>query len=304
MDLRLLEIFCSVYQERSFSRAADKLHLTQPTVSEHIRTLEEQFNVKLFDRLGKSIQPTKAGELLYSYGRQVLELKRAAVEGMKKFLNRLEGELVIGASTIPGEYILPRIIAAFHREHAGVEVVLRISDTKGVTSWLLAGEVEAGFVGARIDDHSLAFEEFASDRLVLAVPNQREWRQVSSISLDKLREKPLVIREPGSGTRAMFERQLAQHGYSLDDFKVVAVVGSTNAVKEAIKAGIGVSVLSSLAVRGELASRLFKQVQIKEIKSPRRSFYIAVDKRRLASPICQAFLEYVRRARQEQRVGA
>jgi DNA-binding transcriptional LysR family regulator len=292
MDLRLVEIFCCVYEQQSFSRAAKKLYLTQPTVSDHIKTLEEYFGTRLFDRLGKSIQPTKAGEVLYGYGKKLLDVKKAAIEGMKSFLQRLEGELLVGASTIPGEYILPALIHKFRKRYSGISVLVKISDTRGVLAALTEGTIELGFVGAQVGNSHLEFKRFASDELILVAARAGSWQSVHSMRLGDLKEQPLIIREPGSGTRMMFEKTLSAHGYDLRDFNVVAQIGSTNGIKEAVKAGIGLSVLSSRSVEEDLQSRKLKNIVLRDVKKLPRDFFIVSDKRKFKTPICQAFLDF------------
>jgi DNA-binding transcriptional LysR family regulator len=293
MDLRLLEIFCCVYEEKSFSKAAQRLHLTQPTISGHIKSLEEYFGAPLFDRLGREIKPTRAGRLLYEHGRQIVEIKKLTMEGMGRFLNRLEGQLQLGASTIPGEYLLPPIIGRFREAHRHVQVSLMISDTKAIIKDVEDGRIEIGFVGARVPDRSLTFSEFAKDQLILVAPTTPRWKQTSVISLDELKKEPLLIREPGSGTRIMFERKLDELGHHLEEFNVVAELGSTTAVKEAIKAGIGVSILSHLAVQTELAARLMKPIRLREIQTLEREFFAVVNAKRTRSPLCEVFLEHM-----------
>jgi DNA-binding transcriptional LysR family regulator len=294
MDLRLLEIFCCVYEERSFSKAAQRLYLTQPTVSGHIKSLETYFGTPLFDRLSREIKPTRAGELLYEHGRRIVEMKKAMTERMGRFLNRLEGRLHLGASTIPGEYLLPPIVGQFRQAFPEVQVSLRISDTKAIIQDVEEGRVELGFVGARVSDRHLEFKKFAADRLILVVPHTPKWEKTKSISLQELLSEPLVIREPGSGTRIMFERKLEALGYTLEDFNVVAQLGSTTAIKEAIKAGVGVSILSHLAVKTELAASLVSEVRIREVKTLERDFFTVVNTRRIRSPLCEAFLEHIK----------
>jgi DNA-binding transcriptional LysR family regulator len=292
MDLRLLEIFCCVFEERSFSKAARRLYLTQPTVSGHIKSLEEYFGARLFDRLGREIKPTRAGQLLYEHGHEIVRMKRAMTERMSRFLNRLEGRLHLGASTIPGEYLLPPLVGQFRDAFPHVQVTVKISDTKGVVDDVEDGRVELGFVGARVADQHLEFKSFASDRLILVVPRTPAWRKRKSVSLPDLVREPLVIREPGSGTRIMFERKLHELGHRLDEFNVVAELGSTTAVKEAIKAGVGVSILSHLSVKTELEAAIVREVRIAEIETIERSFFTVVNTKRLKSPLCEAFLEH------------
>lgn len=293
MDLRLLEVFCCVYEERSFSRAAQRLHLTQPTISGHIKSLEEYFGTPLFDRLGREIKPTRAGELLYEHGHQIIDMKRRTIEGMHRFLGRLEGDLHLSTSTIPGEYLLPSMIGRFRKRYPHIRVAMTISDTRAVIAQVERGDIEIGIVGARVNNSALRFREFATDRLILVAPRTARWDGIRVLSLDQLKREPLLIREPGSGTRIVFERTLAQHGYQMEDFNIVAQLGSTTAIKEAIKANVGLSILSHLAVRTEMAAGLMKAIRIREIKRLERHFFIVTNLRRTRSPLSEAFLEFL-----------
>lgn len=293
MDLRLLEIFCAVYEERSFSRAARRLGLKQPTISGHVKALETHFGISLFDRLGREIAITRAGELLYERGRRIVELKREVAEEMDHFLDRLEGQMVVGASTIPGEYLLPGLVGDFHRAHPRLRVRIHIGDTRSVAEGVASGRYEAGFVGARMGPSSLLYERFAADRLVLIVPPEPRWRGVETISLAALGRERFVWREPGSGTRLALERRLAELGVAADVFEMVAELGSTTAVKEAVKAGVGCAFLSDLAVRTELAAGVVHQVAVDELGTLGRDFFAVVDGRRSCSPICRLFLDSV-----------
>src|SRR5438309_2374744 len=210
LDLALLEVFCTVYEEGSFSKAALKLRLTQPTVSGHVKNLEGAVGARLLDRLPRNVVPTEAGKILYRRGRSILNEKDAAIRELGKFFNCVEGSLTVCASTVPGEYLLPRLIAEFHAKYRGVSVELQISDSKVVCNKVLAGTSELGFVGARFDTVGLEFRQFASDTLNLIVPNNDEWKGVASITLDDLAKKPFLSRERGSGTRVTFERAVGR----------------------------------------------------------------------------------------------
>jgi len=291
MDLKLLEIFCCVFEEKSFSKAALRLELAQPTISGHIKSLETYFGTSLFDRLGREVQPTRAGELLYSQGRQIIDLKRSVIEGMQRYLDRLEGQIRVAASNIPGEYLLPRFLGRFRELNPRIQVQVVISDSQQVIEGVWQGRYEIGFVGARPTQPGLKFERFASDRLVLVVPPTPAWEGVDSVSLIELARKPLLLREPGSGTRLMLEQRLHEHGYRFVDFYVVAELGSTAAIKEAVKAKVGCSILSELAIQTELAAGLLRTVRIHELGTIERDFFWVIDPRRTASQLCDIFLE-------------
>lgn len=290
LDLSLIEIFCIVYEEGSFSRAASKLQLSQPTVSGHIKNLEDCIGARLFDRLPRQAMPTHAGKILYRRGRAILDEKYAAVQELNKFLNCVEGSLTISASTIPGEYLLPQIIASFRMKYPGVNVELQISDSEDVCQRVLSGKAELGFVGTRFEAVGLGFRHFASDTLALIVPNSEEWGSIKSLTLEELSLKPFLSRENGSGTRTTFEKAI---GPALDNFNVIASFGSTNAIKEALKAGLGVSVLSLLAVNSEIARGEFKTVEIKGGGPLHREFFMVINTSLTTSPIADAFVECV-----------
>lgn len=290
LDLNLVEIFCHVYEEGNFSRAAQKLHLTQSTVSGHIKNLEKYIGARLFDRLPRRIVPTQAGQILYRRGRSILDEKEATIWELKNLLNCTEGSLTICGSTIPSEYLLPQIIVKFHARFPGVRIQLRISDSQTTCNEVLSGKVELGFAGAKLEAVGLEFHLFAADELVLAVPNTQEWRGITSITPDLLATKPFLAREAGSGTRIGFEKQ---SGLTLDDFNVVGYFNSANAIKEALRAGLGVSVLSLLAIKSEIASGELNTVQIEGIGKIQRDFFAVINKKLTPSPIAAAFLDCV-----------
>ena len=294
MDLRLLEIFCRVYAERSFSRAAKDLHLTQPTISAHVKELEESIGTPLFNRLGREIQPTEAGRHLYEHAQEIVTLKRSIIESMAAFLGRVEGVLTVGASSVPGECLLPRLMTGFHAAHPAVRTRLRISDSGDTLDDLRHGDVELAVVGSSASDSDLHFEPFASDRLVLAVPATTTWTPKSRVSLRQLRHLPLLLRESGSGTRTALETALAEKGIALEEMNVAAELGSLGAIKDAVRQGYGVSFISEIAIRPEQEAGLLRTARVHGLGTIKRTYYTAVNGRRALSPLTRAFLEYVR----------
>lgn len=294
MDLRLLEIFCRVYTERSFSRAAKDLHLTQPTISAHVKELEESIGTTLFNRLGREIQPTEAGRHLYEHAQELVTLKRSIAESMATFLGRVEGVLTVGASSVPGEYLLPRLMTGFHTAHPSVLTRLRISDSGDTLDDLRHGDVELAVVGSSASDSDLHFEPFASDSLVLAVPAARAWKNRSRVTLRQLRDLPLLVRESGSGTRTALETALAAKQITFEDLNVAAELGSLGAIKEAVRQGYGVSFVSELAIRADHEAGLLRTARVDGLGTIKRTYYTAVNGRRALSPLTRAFLQYVR----------
>jgi len=292
MDLRRLEVFVKVAELRSFSRAADALFLTQPTVSEHIRGLEDDLGVPLFDRLGRGATPTPAGELLLGYARRVLALTREARQAIEQFQGRLTGELVVGGSTIPGEYVLPALIGQFKAKYPEISISLRVGDSRQVCEWLEQGAVEIGVVGAPPGSRALAARELMADAMVVVVPADHPWASRGTVTLADLRDEPLVLRERGSGSREALERAIAQAGLGLSAFRIAGEMGSTQAVKQAVRAGIGIAVVSRRAVEDECRARLLVCVKVADLPVS-RSFHLVTHRERTRSPLAQAFLEFL-----------
>lgn len=292
MDLHQIEIFCTLIKLRSFSRTAEALYLTQPTVSGHIKNLETELGIKLLDRLGKRVVPTEAGDILFRHGLILLDERDRTKQEIEKLSGRVGGVLRIGGSTIPGAYILPSLIGAFKRQHASVTVQLTIDDTAKVTEAVINGELCIGVVGARISEPQLETHAFLSDELVVAVPSNHRWAGKKNITLDALKTEPFILRERGSGTLRIMRERLEKSGFSMADLDVVATVGSSDAVRQSVKAGLGVSILSIRALKDDIDAGRLAAVRISGVKFERR-FSVILLKGRSRSPLCKAFLDFV-----------
>jgi len=290
-DLRQLEIFCRVVEQGSFTRAAAEVHLAQASVSERVANLERAVGARLLDRLGRKAVPTVVGQRLFERAVSLLAAKRAVCLEIEELLGVETGTLVIGASTIPGEYILPAQIARFRRRYPGVLVRVLAGDSSGVAEMVARGEVELGFVGSVSGIESVRFEPLWDDRLVLAVPPRHRLARRRTVRLDELRGEPFVMREPGSGTRQTAERALrepaAASGFELE---VVAELGSTAAVKQAVIQGLGLSIISRRSLDIEIAARAIRALEIAGL-SLDRHVYLAFDERRTRSPLGARFAD-------------
>lgn len=293
MDIHRLMIFCKVIDLQSFTRAAEALSLTQPTVSEHIRTLEESLGEKLVDRLGREVLPTPAGKVLYRYAREMIQLRDKAVQAIGKFKGNLSGSLQVGASTIPGTYILPRLIGKFKASFPSIQISLKIGSSGEIVQQIIDGRVEFGIIGAKWDEKRILLEEIYSDELILAIYKGHPWEGRKDVQLEELADMPFVLRERSSGTRMVMVRALDDAGFSPSLLNVVAEMGSTEAVREAVKARIGISIISSYAVKEDIERKSLCTASLKEI-CIRRSFFLAQRKNRELSPLCSAFLEHLR----------
>lgn len=292
-DLRQLEIFRNVVELKSFSKAADAVFLAQASVSERIANLESMVGTRLLDRLGRQVVPTRAGELLYKHAVLLLEMKKTTSLEMQDFLGMKRGEVHIGGSTIPGEYILPKVIGRFHEKYPLVSVNLTIADTRKIEERVLDSNLELGVVGSKSSHRSLIHHKLWKDELVLAVPAKHRWAEKEEISLKNIFKEPFILREAGSGTLKIMEDYLKTSGsIDVDSLNVMARFGTSTAVKEGIKAGLGVSILSSRAIDTELKTGILKALKIKDL-SMSRSFYLIRDRRKIASPLCQAMLDFL-----------
>jgi DNA-binding transcriptional LysR family regulator len=292
MDFRQLEVFAKVVETRSFSRAAEGLRLTQSTISEHVRLLEEEIGARLFDRLGRETVPTRPGELLYGYAQRLLALRTDAQQALQQFLGHISGVLTVGASTIPGEYVLPPLIGRCREKFPQVTLALQIADTRGIVEAVLDGRVEIGVVGARPEHRTLHAVELMPDELVVVVPPGHPWFGRRLVTLEELTPEPLIVRESGSGSRQALETALDEAGLGLGGLRVIAEMGSTSAIKQAVKAGVGVSVMSKRAVEEECRHGLLWCVKIRDLRFTRH-FYVVTHTGRSRSPLCQAFLDFL-----------
>lgn len=303
MDIRRLEVFCKVVELRSFSRAAEASLLSQPTVSEHIRILEETFGERLLDRLGREALPTPAGTILYDYARRILHLRDEAVQALERFRGKLAGTLVLGASTIPGAYLLPPRIEAFHARHPDCRIVLRISGTARIAREILEGQLELGLVGARPKEGALEAQEMFGDELLLAVWPGHPWEGRSSVSPEELTGPPFILREAGSGTREATEQAMRQAGIDPARLSLVAEMGSNEAVRECVKGRLGISFLSSLALAEDLRRGALVAVPVEGMRIG-RSFFLVRRRNRELTPLAQAFFQNLGERGEKAPLGA
>jgi DNA-binding transcriptional LysR family regulator len=281
---RELEIFSKVVELESFSKAAKKVFLAQASVSERIANLEKKVGTRLLDRLGRKVIPTAAGELLYKHAVLLLDMKDTAQLEIERFLGLEQGEISLGGSTIPGEYILPNLIGKFSERYPHLLVQLSIADSKKIENLILTGQLEIGVIGSKSSHPNLLCQKLWEDELVLAVPADHQWANRKSVSIEEMRKTPFIIREDGSGTLKKLNSYLNKSGESIDSaFSVVARFGSSTAIKEGIKSGLGLSILSVRAIETELKAGLLKSLKVRGFEMSRH-FFLIRNKLRIASP--------------------
>jgi DNA-binding transcriptional LysR family regulator len=294
LDLRKLEVFYWVAELGSFSLAAAHLKLRQPTVSAHVHELELRVGGKVLNRIGGEVVPTALGQMLMERAKSLLAFKRETLSALDDFHGRIKGELPVGGSNIPGEYILPSKLGAFMRKFPEVKPVLRIGDSAQIIKAVVEGQVELGFVGFKSSDPQLSFQRLWKDEMVLVVPRNHPWARARAIDLKALRGQPFISREGGSGTLGSFRALLSRRGEDPDALlNVVMELGSTEAIKEALLAGLGVSILSRTSVLREISSGLLSTVAIRGLKLE-RDFYQVLHRRRTLSPVARAFRSFIK----------
>lgn len=292
MDLHVLELFCRIVESGSFSKAANAMYLTQPTVSGHIKKLEKEIGVRLLDRLGHRAIPTKAGDLLYSYAKRMLALRQETQQAIDEFKGGLKGTLIFGASTIPGGYLLPPLIVPFRACYPDITIVLKVSDSKQIIDAVIEGVYEVGAVGAQFEDSRLEYRVFAEDEMILIVPPAHPWASRRSVKAKELLGQPFFLRERGSGTRKILEQALERRHLSIGAFTVIGEMGSNEAIRQAAKAGGGIAIISKLAVASDINCGELHGIPIADLKLT-RPFYLITHRHRSRSPICNAFLTFI-----------
>jgi DNA-binding transcriptional LysR family regulator len=223
----------------------------------------------------------------------LLRLQQEALESVEKYGGKLVGRMKIGAGTIPGTYILPHIIGRFRKQYSSIKATLRIAGSQLVAAEVLNGELDMAVVGARWREKGLAWTQTFSDRLVLVVNAAHPWASRSEVSLEELLEEPFIFRERASGTRSVIDQIFQKHGINSVNMHEVAEIGSTAAIKEAVKAGIGISILSVRSVEQDVKFGLLKIIPISGIQLERPFYFIKRSNREL-SPVSTVFWEYLR----------
>lgn len=257
-----------------------------------MRGLEDELGVQLLDRLGRGTTPTRAGTLLLGYARRMLTLAREASQAIEQFQGRVSGELTLGGSSIPGEYIVPALIGAFRGKHPDVRISLLIGSSREVQQWVEEGRVEMGVVGAPPSGRALEGRQLMADEIIVVVGAEHPWATRRSVSMDELKVEPMILRERGSGSRETFERALEEVGLDLGAFRIVGEIASTQAIKQAVRAGVGISPISRRAVQDECRARLLCCVSIRDLTIS-RAFHLVTHRDRSRSPLAQAFLAFL-----------
>ncbi|WP_285905589.1 selenium metabolism-associated LysR family transcriptional regulator [Pseudodesulfovibrio pelocollis] len=293
MDIRKLEAFCHVYETQSFSRAGEVMFLSQPTISSHVANLEAELGVRLFDRLGRRVLPTQAGDILYRSARAIFSQVAQARSSIETLRDQVVGELVIGCSTIPAHHILPGFLAGFGQRYPLVSFRVQTGDSSEVATRVVDGQWPLGLMGHRPENDELAVHPLFEDETVVVASSAAPWLPTVSgpLSVRDLTGLPWVMRERGSATRRALEDTLAGLGLSLQDINVRCWVDGTCEAVAHVLSGVGLSVTSHLATRQMVESGALVRLDVPELMG-RRRFYLVFHRDRQMFPAYKAFVDH------------
>ncbi len=293
LDFKQLETFVEIINLKSFSKAAQKLFLTQPTVSNHIQNLENELDTILLNRSSKYIYPTESGSILYKYAQDILNLKDNAQFTLNQYKGKIEGNLNISASSIPKQYLLPKIIKGFSTEYPDVKYTIYHKDSKEIIESILQGHTDFGIVGAKYQSKKLEFIKLIEDELVIASSyNSNSLEPNSTVDLDFLIKNKLILREDGSGSRLLLEKSLNKLNINLSSLKVIACIEDNETIKQLIKLNMGISIISLLALKDDIQNKKIKPLHL-DSANLKRSFYFVYKKNKYLSPLSKAFKNYI-----------
>jgi len=290
MTLEQLRIFVAVAERQHVTRAAEALNLAQSAASAAIAALEGRHGAKLFHRVGRGIELTEAGALFLVEARAVLARSDAAALVLSELGGLKRGTLAVQASQTIASYWLPRHLVAFRRTHPGIDIRLEIGNTAQVAAAVHAGVAELGFVEGAVEDPSLASRPVARDQLVIVVGPEHQWAGCDDVMPSGLTDSEWVLREPGSGTRSVFEQALREFGISVGTLRIALELPSNEAVRAAVEAGLGATAISASVAAASLEVGLLRQVRL---ALPERDFHVLHHAERYRSRAADALLDVI-----------
>jgi DNA-binding transcriptional LysR family regulator len=288
-----LKVFCTVAETKSFSKTSEIIHLTQPAVSLQIQALEEKYETKLFDRSSSTVTLTPTGEVLYKYSKEILTLYASAEKAIGKHTGLLKGSLTVGAGSNIGNYILPSVITDFKNIHSKIKIYLIVGNSKRVIELLNSGNIDIGLLEGDVSKQKMPVKKLLSDELLLIVAPNHPWSRKKEVSISDLVKEPFLFREAGSGTRQIIEKFLNRYGITVNDMKISAILGSTEAIKDAVENGLGVSIISRWAARKESKYGTLRLLSLKEDKIT-RDFSLIVNKNSVKSNALEEFVSFLK----------
>ena len=264
MEQHLL-VFKDVAETKNITLSAKKLHMSQPSISLQIQNLENQYGARFFYRTNKGVTLTKEGEVFYKHVQSVLDILSSAREEIGALAKGQRGLIYLGATLTIGEYILPNILAFLYKTHPDVDFKVKIANTESISHDVLEKKLHIGLIEGPVPQHKdLNVEKFWEDELVVVLPHFHPWASRKSITLSELPHERLVTREDGSGTRKVMEMALKERGLDLEHLNITMELGSTQAIKQVVSAGLGITIISALTVSQECEQKIFRTLRIQD----------------------------------------
>ena len=294
MYFNQLEAFVQVADNKSFSKAAKAMYLSQPTVSAHIKSLEAELGVPLILRTTKEVLLSDAGQIFYDYAKELLHTRDVAALMMQSYATEIKGSLPVAASTVPSQYLLPELLSEMYIRYPDLKVSVHQADSSDVISRIENYDAELGFTGMKADNSKCTFEPLLEDRLVLITPNTSAYQiYKDKFPVSQLRYLPFVIREKGSGTQKEADAFLQSIGLDDQKIHILTELPSTESVKQAVCHGLGVSIISKIAAEDYAK---FGYILTFDLDSDllNRSIYLVYHKNRVLTPAARAFVEVIR----------
>lgn len=289
MNFKELQSFVAISKYKNFSKAAKALYLTQPTISHHIQTLEEELNTTILVRTSKQVSLTKAGQLLLIHAQKILNEKEQIHFMFDHYNGDISGELEIATSTIPSQYYLPKIIKDFSELHPKMKFKIEKLDSAGVHKKLELSAIDFGIVGAQSSAEFFAYEKILSDDIVLCCDYNMD---VPDLTIQSLKKIPLIIREDGSGTKKVLMKALQNHQIERHHLNVFATIDDINTIKACIKGSNKFAFTSRIAIQEDIDNHALKIVPIEGLNIT-RDFYFVYNKKHTLTPLSRTFKEYI-----------
>lgn len=301
MDFRQLETFVEVVKFKSFSKAANKLYITQPTVTNHIQNLEKELGTLLINRTGKKISLTKAGSLLYKNALNIINSIEMTKFELEVFKGHIQGHLDIASSSVPRKYLIPDIINEFLHKYPDVSFLVLDSDSKEVINNIIAGVYDFGIVGAKYESNCLEYINIMEDNLVLITPPDfmPKLKNYANIDIKDVLCCNFIFREQGSGTRASIIKAFNRHGISIDNLKIIAYLEDSEAIKRLVSLGAGISFISIKSIEEDINTNKYKVFNINGFDLTRK-FYFVYHRNRQLPPLGETFKEFVLKQKKDQ----
>lgn len=294
MNINLFRTFIRVVETQNLSRTADEFGLSQPAITKQIQALEDMYGILLLERSGRRLKTTEAGEILYNCAREIVRAIDKTEKEMANLADTNKGTLLLGASNIPGEYILPKLIKDFKDNYPHVSITMDIADTEKILNKVNEREIDIGIVGGWVNNRKIDGFKWLEDELLVVVPDNHRLAGAASVALEELTAERWIFREKGSGTRKATEDLLAAHGVQREDINVYMEAGSTEAVLASVESGMGIAVMSCWAINKLDPYRKLKGISISN-PGASRFFYVVFPRQKARRKSVESFLDFIQK---------